>query len=829
MKRGVRSFHPLIWLLLVVHCLAPAGVVGQQAVRGYAREAPSQAPIEGAMVNLLSTDADIVGQTLTAADGSFFLPVRAPGSFRLRLDRIGYGSTLSGAFDVASGQVVTVPFDVVAKPVSIQGLDVVGGTRCAVRPGTGEATATVWEEARKALEAARWTSDRELYRFAWMRYVRQIDRLGERIIEEQRSTRRVFTPRPFASASPDSLALYGFLSVEQEEAYYWAPDAEVLLSDAFLDTHCFTLDREVADKRVLLGLRFRPAPDRRLPDVEGVLWLDQASSQLQFLEYDYVNLGRAAAVRGEDASGRLYFRRLPNGTWVVHEWSIRAPQLVEVRDQAGAPRRYDVSGYVEEGGAVTEISTAAGLVLNGSLTAITGVVSDSAGMPAPGARVWLDGSDLSTWTDSDGEFLIEDVGAGTWTILATHPGLSRFGHTGSGATVTVDRNRVRQTSLQLPSLEALALERCGVSEREGGSTTFLGRVSRPDGSPADGAAIRVTWITSTTGLGMSFEGVRTDADAHGVFWACDLPRGQTLFANVSLDDPSLEPSLFTLEDASGAVAVDVRLDEAAAGGPDRREASDNADLRGTAPWLDSLGFSLRRPNSLLHRTSQDIRRLGHSSLAQILGDAPRLQLQRLASGATEFRLHPSADWSIDSGANVSCVLDVYLNGSLVGQPLSRDWETSLAMLIPTEFITALEVYEARNAPVGEPDDCGAVLLWADRMRDRKDPVFTGELRGRVEGLTEMPEGGLSLRLEPGGLEVFADNRGRFDFGPIVPGLYTIEATIPGWGSWTMSVDVRMHSVVDAVVRVGGVASGSASPASVRTSDQNAKEPPGCSQ
>ncbi len=126
--------------------------------------------------------------------------------------------------------------------------------------------------------------------------------------------------------------------------FYFAPDAAVVLSQWFLDLHRFSLDSKSEDGRNFVGLRFEPVPWRRLPEVKGVLWVDEENGLLQSLEYEYVNLHRRAAVRGAEASGRLSFRALPNGTWVVDEWNIRMPRLVEIRDEAGRTRRYDVSG-----------------------------------------------------------------------------------------------------------------------------------------------------------------------------------------------------------------------------------------------------------------------------------------------------------------------------------------------------------------------------------------------------------------------------------------------------------------------------------------------------
>ena len=348
-------------LFLLLFVVAVGRVEGQQVVNGTVTERGSGRAIEGAMVVLLSGDR-VVARVLSAANGSFTMTVRRPGRYELRIDRIGYSSTFSAAFDLPSGATVERNLQTEVRPVTLRGLDVSGHRRCELRPERGLATATVWEEVRKALAAATWTTERELYRFAWVRYVRELDEGARRVLDEQRTRRKQFIPHPFESLDPDTLAAYGFVSDRSGKMLYAAPDANVVLSESFLDLHCFSLDSKSEDGRSFVGLRFEPLPWRRLPEVKGVLWVDEENGLLESLEYEYVNLRRRAAFRGDEASGRLSFRALPNGTWIVEEWNIRMPRLVEILDEVGRTRRYDVRGYVEEGGSVTGITTATGHV-----------------------------------------------------------------------------------------------------------------------------------------------------------------------------------------------------------------------------------------------------------------------------------------------------------------------------------------------------------------------------------------------------------------------------------------------------------------------------------
>jgi len=66
-----------------------------------------------------------------------------------RVDRIGYESLTTGRFDVRRKEFQRVTCD---QPVQLEGIEV--GARAGASSGRqGEATARVWDEARKALEA----------------------------------------------------------------------------------------------------------------------------------------------------------------------------------------------------------------------------------------------------------------------------------------------------------------------------------------------------------------------------------------------------------------------------------------------------------------------------------------------------------------------------------------------------------------------------------------------------------------------------------------------------------------------------------------------------
>lgn len=133
--------------------LALAGHAAAQTVRGLVAEDGVGTPLAGAMVVLFNSDGEAVDHVLTDAGGAFTTQVDHPGRYYVRVDRIGYASLTTDPFEVpvrGTFQRIDVPI----RAIRLRGLDVSGSRRCEVRPEDGRVTARVWDEARKALEAA---------------------------------------------------------------------------------------------------------------------------------------------------------------------------------------------------------------------------------------------------------------------------------------------------------------------------------------------------------------------------------------------------------------------------------------------------------------------------------------------------------------------------------------------------------------------------------------------------------------------------------------------------------------------------------------------------
>ena len=463
-----------------------------QTVGGIVLEEGSGAPIEGAMVVLLDSAEHVAARTITDATGRFLAEVPQPGRYHARVDRIGYRSLTTDPFDVppdGTFRRILVPI----RAVVLAGLDVSGSARCRLRAEVGEATVTVWEEARKALEAAAWTLESGRYAYTLLNSVRRLDRDGEQILDEDRDLLSGWGQSPYMSRPAQELADSGYVRELPEGGLsYFAPDAEVLLSDAFLDTHCM---RVQAGEDGLVGLAFEPLGGGTLPEIRGVLWMDAATAMLTRLEFRYVNLtwGRAAG----DAGGVVTFERLPAGTWVVRDWHIRMPLL----QLTGS--RYDRTGYQEKGGMVWRVIDPSGIVVREAAAGtVAGQVTDSLGRePLPGAVVTARGMGIRAVSDSAGAFVLSGLPAGHSFLDVAHPSLDTLGLVQPDpVSVEVEERDTVRVRLRVPGVYEVLSRACAESDlrrrearRPSGTAIVLGRV-RDGGHAAAGVTVRLGWL-----------------------------------------------------------------------------------------------------------------------------------------------------------------------------------------------------------------------------------------------------------------------------------------------------------------------------------------------
>lgn len=318
---------------------------------------PAVGPVAGAFIRLLDADGRFVRGVLSDSAGRFVLRIAEPGRYRVRAERIGQVSVEEGPFDVAADAVVRIRLESGTRAIALDGLAVEGEKRCTTRPDRAAGAARVWDEARKALELTIWAKDNAELAYRSTVFARDLGPKLELRDEVLRSVANVGY-KSFSTARPEELQEHGFARVLGDSIEYYGLDAEMLLSDWFLDTHCFEL--EAGADAHLIGLRFRPVRDRSRPEVEGTLWVDRSTGELRHISYGYLRMDLVLPplmqvkqpsdpeIPEVRMTGRTSFRRLDSGIWIVDDWWIRVPVLTRMRGEV------HLDGWRTRGGVVLD-------------------------------------------------------------------------------------------------------------------------------------------------------------------------------------------------------------------------------------------------------------------------------------------------------------------------------------------------------------------------------------------------------------------------------------------------------------------------------------------
>ncbi|MBM3907039.1 MAG: carboxypeptidase regulatory-like domain-containing protein [Gemmatimonadetes bacterium] len=305
--------------------LGSSDAFGQATVRGTLLRADSF-PAAGVIVVATRGAPDsVLSRTITNGGGQYTLAL-SPGEVRLRALRIGHRPFEIATFTLAAGGRRDVRTVLPNDPIVLAAVTTEANSSCRQTGTAGTQVAEVFEEARKALLSTtlRWGDGDPLARLSVFEQARGI---GNRVFREpELQFQEGVTVKPFQSLSPDSLAKVGYMVSEPNAWQYYAPDADVLLSETFAATHCLGLTQGTGERAGWIGLTFRPSASRRdYVDVRGTLWLDRASNELRRMEFTYEGLPLAMQRAG--AGGEVEFTRLPMGIWFVSRWELWMPRM----------------------------------------------------------------------------------------------------------------------------------------------------------------------------------------------------------------------------------------------------------------------------------------------------------------------------------------------------------------------------------------------------------------------------------------------------------------------------------------------------------------------
>ncbi len=495
-------------------------VAAAQTVEVRVRDDSTGRAVPGAIVRLVGPDGQVARQGLTSEAGRVLLTAPGPGTWRLRVAAIGFRWTELDGVALEAGATVRRELTVAKDVVRLPTLVATASSRCETTLEEGTLAAALWNDVQSALTAVDLSTGTETLRMT--SWERTLGPDGQ--IQAEADTRtRLTSGNPYVSLAPEALAAGGFVQRLDDTVTYFGPDAALLLSDAFVRTHCFRAEVPEDRDDPLLGLGFEPVEGRRVPDIEGVLWVDAESRELRHIEYRYVGLQGAA--RQARPGGRTAFSRLPDGRWIVSDWRIRTPILRQVTQTGIAGRREVVerlSGYHEGGGRVERLAAAPPTPMAPAV--LVGRFWDStASAPLVGAMVRVAGVADTGFTDDRGELRLDVPAAGMRVVTVAHPKLGLVADR-SVQNVTFVAGQESRMELAVPGVAAFSGLFCG----PGGMGAGVIGLAYRRGQAVEGLAVRATWLARVGSQSLQYRTATATAGARGLFTFCTLPTGRLL-------------------------------------------------------------------------------------------------------------------------------------------------------------------------------------------------------------------------------------------------------------------------------------------------------------
>ncbi len=373
-----------------------ATTVRAQIVHGLVLDSISGHPVESFTVALLDADDRVVARAL-ARGGRYAIRAPSPGRYRVRVQRIGYRTTIGESVELRASARIEQTLIAASVPISLATVRVDARRACrASRARTieGERSADavmLWAEVRKALEANRLAQAEGGMQVLVRERVRAYHPRTKRSLRDSSTERQGSSARPYRSRPAAELADHGYVRTEGPYLHFFAPDAEVLLSDEFVATHCLSVVAAANDVPWLVGLAFEPVRGRSVPDIAGTFWVNRRSAALCRLEFAYTGLPHVGG--GAPLGGSVNFEAVPGGGWLVRDWVVRAPVYQTVArptlvssGRIGAPRveaRQEVvlAAIHEEGGEILTAESEAGVVFWDGDAAVDEPIRDESGIP----------------------------------------------------------------------------------------------------------------------------------------------------------------------------------------------------------------------------------------------------------------------------------------------------------------------------------------------------------------------------------------------------------------------------------------------------------------
>jgi hypothetical protein len=500
-----------------------------QEVFGVVRDSVTKRPVAGAVVTVRDGGGTGLARVMTDQMGRYRAAPPASGA-SLRLVRIGFRPT---SVVLRKPPTMTDTIDVLMAPIPtlLETVSVRANSTCPKRDDEGAALGLL-EQARATLLntiVARESNPASMVRLG---FVRSMDGTSDHITWQ--AVRVDSAARASASfqavQSAADFVRSGFARDAAGGGVFFAPDADVLLDDAFVAGYCFRLVSGDRDHPTEVGLAF--AAPRRAPnriDIAGTLWADTSSRRLRQMEFRYVGLDHA--LDAAKPGGWLSFRDMPNGIVIIDRWSLRLPVL-RADSTPGGPHEYTIRTWVEaqeSGGEVARMSLSAQSPWDAPLGALRAHALMNDGQPATNIEVWLEDTDYRATTDATGHVSIDHLLPGPYKLSVIEPRLAVLGITlATSIRFNAVRDSVHQVAFEAPTAEDYVSLRCrrdGIWKEPPPNSPrpirIVGRAFSSNDHPAEGVTVMLTSTQATsaiTGPGSAVRSTATGSD--GIFQLC---------------------------------------------------------------------------------------------------------------------------------------------------------------------------------------------------------------------------------------------------------------------------------------------------------------------
>jgi hypothetical protein len=535
--------------LAVAILMAHRAVGNAQSVRGTVIDSATGAPLTGAVIFVFGADGRQLTRTLTNTAGTFEASTAAAGA-RVRVIHIGFTPVEAA---IVSPQRIDIAMRRVAFELS--GLQVTSRLVCPSDHG-GTASVRLLQQAQAGFLTTVVARESNLPELTTWIYERRQSARDSVTIGQTVRVRRGTSSRPFlASDNAARLQRDGYVRRHGQELEFLAPDADVLLDEAFVGAHCFREAAAGSTGSHVAALSFVPVPHSDTPtDVAGTIWLTtNPRVMLDSVEFHYTGLDEAQ----RSAAGHIRFETPTNGATFVQRWSLELPIAHVQNTRSAALSGGGVSRTQSTEVVVDETYVTGGIVVNAVWRDGTRWTSASSGVhgqvvdrgdrqPVVRALVTLAGTADTLVTSDSGYFSADRVIPGTYVLRASDTSLAALHRDRSDSRVVrIREGQQDREVIEVPSIRESIAQVCGQSHSVSDPGMLMGRVTLPD-SAIRSARVQVSWkLVDPSLYGSRYAELNrdVDVDSRSRFVVCALPLERPLAVRLSLKTGSADTTV----------------------------------------------------------------------------------------------------------------------------------------------------------------------------------------------------------------------------------------------------------------------------------------------